>query len=67
MRKACPIPSSFLKLLKALLLSTRPEGERDEAYLAEAMDIYDFERRLREIDARGRHPTCAVAFGLGLW
>jgi hypothetical protein len=43
------------------------QRERDEAYLAEALDIYDLERRLREIDARGRHATSDVAFGFGLW
>ena len=58
--------SNFLKLLKALVPSMRAEHERDEAYLAEAMDIYELERRTREIDAKGRLPTCAVAFGLGL-
>ena len=42
------------------------QRERDDAYLAEAMDIDDLERRLRELDARGRH-TGDVAFGLGLW
>ena len=34
---------------------------------AEALDIYDLERRMREIDARGRHPTSDVALGFGLW
>jgi Protein of unknown function (DUF3563) len=57
---------NFFKLFKALLPSTQSQRERDEAYLAEAMDIDDLERRLREIDARGRH-TSDVAFGLGLW
>jgi hypothetical protein len=59
--------SNFLRLLKALVPSMPSQRERDEAYLAEALDIYDLERRLREIDARGRHATSDVAFGFGLW
>ena len=59
--------SNFLRLLKALVPSMPTQRERDEAYLAEALDIYDLERRMREIDARGRHPTSDVALGLGLW
>jgi Protein of unknown function (DUF3563) len=58
--------SDFLKLIKALIPSTQSPHERDEAYLAEAVDIYDLERRMREIDARGRHATGDVTFGLGL-
>ena len=58
---------NFLKLLKALIPSLPTQRERDEAYLAEALDVYDLERRMREIDARGRHATSEVALGLGLW
>ena len=46
--------SNLLSFLKALVPSMQSQRERDEAYLAEALDIYDLERRLREIDARGR-------------
>jgi hypothetical protein len=58
--------SNFLRLIKALIPSMQSQHERDEAYLAEAVDIYDLERRMREIDARGRHATSGVTFGLGL-
>jgi hypothetical protein len=54
-----------MSLLKTLqdLFSPRPTPEeRDEAYLADAVDIYDLEHRMRELDRRdaGRFPG---AFG----
>jgi hypothetical protein len=59
--------SNFLRLIKALIPSLRSQHECDEAYLAEAVDIYDLERRMREIDARGRSARGDVTFGLGPW
>jgi hypothetical protein len=43
------------------------QRERDEAYLAEAQNLADLERRIRDIEARGRHAISDVPFGLGLW
>jgi hypothetical protein len=45
--------SSFTKSSAAL------EKEREEAYLAEAVDIYDLEFRLRKLDRdkASRHPA----------
>lgn len=40
------------------------QRERDDNYLAEAVDIRDLERRMREIDARNRGPQSALGFGL---
>lgn len=59
--------SNFLKLLKGLVPFMPSQRESDETYLAEALDIADLERRIREIEARGRHATSDVPFGLGLW
>jgi hypothetical protein len=59
--------SYFIKLLKALMSLTPSQRERDESYLAEALDVADLERRIREIEARGRHATSDVPFVLGLW
>jgi hypothetical protein len=35
------------------------DKERDDAYLAEATDIYDLEYRMKKLDTRGatRHPS----------
>ncbi|MBX3604341.1 MAG: DUF3563 family protein [Piscinibacter sp.] len=44
----------LLNLLHALLPRVASQQERDAAYLAAAADTPDLERRLREIDARGR-------------
>jgi Protein of unknown function (DUF3563) len=41
-------------LLNALFPSLRSQAEIEEAYLAEAVDTEDLERRLREIERCGR-------------
>ena len=46
--------STLRKFIEALLPSVPLLREAKRAYLAEAVDIYDLERRMREIDARGR-------------
>ena len=53
-----------LKALLDFLSRTEPQHDRDEAYLADAVDIYDLERRMRAIDDRGRNPSAGIAFGL---
>lgn len=41
------------KIIEMLNAFLRPEqAARDEAYLAESVDIYDLERRMRELDDR---------------
>jgi hypothetical protein len=46
----------FLFLTKS---ADQREQERNEAYLAEATDIYDLEYRVKRLDQRGstRHPS----------
>jgi tRNA A-37 threonylcarbamoyl transferase component Bud32 len=39
---------------QALFPSLQSQSEIEEAYLAEAIDTEDLERRLREIERRGR-------------
>ena len=51
---------SLLLSLKALFeRSLAPVQDRDEKYLAEAADIYDLERRMRQLDS-GRHNTYGI-------
>jgi len=51
---------SILKSIKSLFsVSASVEQDRDEQYLAEAADIYDLERRMRQIDS-GRHNLYAI-------
>lgn len=56
--------TSLLNLLKSLLPAIESQKERDEAYIAEAADLYDLERRMREVDARGRWNGSPIAQGL---
>lgn len=54
----------LLHILSSLLPSIGSQHDRDAAYLAGAGDIHDLERRMREIDARGRRSWSPIEFGL---
>jgi Protein of unknown function (DUF3563) len=41
--------SSFTKLIQAFLPRTNAQPDRDEAYLNDSVDIYDLERRKRNV------------------
>lgn len=58
--------SAISKLIKALLPILPSQRERDEAYLAEALDICDLERRMRALDQREHTSPQALPLGLGL-
>jgi hypothetical protein len=58
--------SELLRLIKVLLPSLQSQQQLDKAYLAEAVDIDDLERRMREIDDRGSNSIHGVHAGLGL-
>ena len=57
--------SSLLQSLKNLFdVSATPAQDRDDRYLAESTDIYDLERRIRQLDS-GRHNLYAIgAYGI---
>jgi hypothetical protein len=42
--------SKLIELIKAYLPELRSQKDREFAYLSEAADIYDLERRMREVD-----------------
>jgi hypothetical protein len=46
--------SAILRLFTAIFPLAAAYFDRDEAYLAQAVDIYDLERRMREIDRGDR-------------
>jgi Protein of unknown function (DUF3563) len=51
---------SLLQSLKSLFTVTAsPAQDRDDQYLADSTDIYDLERRMRQIDS-GRHNLYAI-------
>ena len=56
--------SNILSLLRSVLPSIESQAERDEAYLAAAVDLRDLERRMRELDDRGRAQASPIASGL---
>ena len=57
--------SSLFQSIKDLFdVSATPAQDRDDQYLAESTDIYDLERRMRQIDS-GRHHLYAIgAYGI---
>jgi hypothetical protein len=51
---------SLIESIKNLFsVSARPAQDRDDQYLAESADIYDLERRMRQVDS-GRHNLYAI-------
>jgi hypothetical protein len=56
--------TNLMKLLKSFLPGIESQKDRDEAYMAGAVDIYDLERRMREIDERGRKNWSPIVHGL---
>ena len=58
--------SHLLSILRSVLPTIESQAERDEAYLAAAVDLRDLERRMREIDQRGRTAANDLTFSLGL-
>ncbi|MDP9046005.1 MAG: DUF3563 domain-containing protein [Pseudomonadota bacterium] len=51
---------SLIQSIKSLFHpSAMPTQDRDDQYLAEAADIYDLERRMRQVDS-GRHNVYAI-------
>jgi Protein of unknown function (DUF3563) len=58
--------SKFIEIIKSLLPSNETQRARDEAYLAQAVDIYDLERRMEEIDRRSQPTQSALAYPQGL-
>ena len=55
---------TLLTFFKSLRPSIESQRDRDDAYIAGAVDICDLERRLREIDERGRRNWSPIASGL---
>lgn len=59
--------SKFAEFIKALFFFIPSQKELDNAYLNESVDIYDVERRMREIDSRSnRYPAQQSSFGFNV-
>lgn len=54
--------NALLNAIKKLsaTLAASPEQDRDEQYLAEATDIYDLERRMRQLDSGLRNQLYVI-------
>lgn len=56
----------LIELIKSLTPRIESAQEREQSYLGEAVDLYDLERRIREIDARGQSFAARPAMAAGL-
>lgn len=56
--------TTLLNFLKSILPTVETQADRDEAYLAAAVDLYDLEHRMHDIDSRGRANWSPIACGL---
>jgi hypothetical protein len=57
--------SRLLDFIKALIPRIESQRVLDEAYLAESVDIYDLERRMRELEQRSRKASQGLTWSLG--
>lgn len=58
--------STLNEFIQTLIPRFETQAEHDEAYLNEAVDIYDLERRMREIDGRADTLATGLRYGLVL-
>jgi len=59
--------SKFAEFIKALFSFFPSQKELDNAYLNQSVDIYDVERRMREIDSRSnRYPALQSSLGFNV-
>jgi Protein of unknown function (DUF3563) len=56
--------SKIHALLMSFMPQIRSQQRLDEEYLAESVDLYDLERRMREIDGRAARQSFDLAAGL---
>jgi hypothetical protein len=56
--------SPLLKFLHSLFPRTEPPRAADDAFLADSVDLYDLERRMRLREERGRNPFGGFALAL---
>jgi hypothetical protein len=56
--------SKLIELIEAYQPKLRSQEDREFAYLCEAVDIYDLERRMREVDNRAKF-FCAPSLAAG--
>lgn len=60
----CAMNSLLKSLLNLFPASAAPAQDRDERYLAESVDIYDLERRMKQVDAGHHNPYAIGAYGI---
>ena len=54
------------QLIVALMPNIKSQKDFDDVYLSHAADIYDLERRMREIDQRSSSASLGLAYGQNL-
>jgi hypothetical protein len=52
----------FIQLIKTLTPNIMSQKDLDDAYLSDSADVYDLERRMREIDLRSSSASRGLNF-----
>ena len=55
--------SKLIERIKALIPIIKSQKDLDDAYLSQSADVYDLERRMRQIDAASRDTARSLIFG----
>jgi len=55
--------SKLIERIKALIPIIKSQKDLDDAYLSRSVDVYDLERRMRQIDASSRSNARSLIFG----
>jgi hypothetical protein len=57
------IMSTLIELIKALIPSIKSQKDLDEAYLCQSANVYDLERRMKDIDHNARNQARSLISG----
>jgi|JFJP01.1.fsa_nt_gi hypothetical protein len=56
----------LIQRIKTLTQHSKSQKDLDDAYLSDSADVYDLERRMREIDLRSRSASRGLAYAKNL-
>lgn len=54
--------SHLIELIKALIPAAKNQKDLDEAYLCQSANVYDLERRMKDIDLNARKEACHLIY-----
>lgn len=55
--------STLIERIKALIPAIKSQKDHDEAYLCQSVNVYDLERRMKDIDLNTRNQARSLICG----